>query len=120
MDPIAGMLHRVRMLFFVGRGGPVYAEDCLRLQQPNDGALFFGHRPEDPFRARYYRNPEATSEILKDGWLYTGDMARMDGEGFIYLVDRKKDVGAKMMRRGRLYRGSSWQKASISSWVQQG
>ena len=31
MDPIAGMLHRVRMLFFVGRGGPVYAEDCLRL-----------------------------------------------------------------------------------------
>ena len=40
----------------------------------------------------YYRNPEATSEILKDGWLYTGDMARMDGEGFIYLVDRKKDV----------------------------
>ncbi len=40
----------------------------------------------------YYRNPEATSEILKDGWLYTGDMARMDEEGFIYLVDRKKDV----------------------------
>ena len=40
----------------------------------------------------YYKNPEATAEILKDGWLYTGDMARMDEEGFIYLVDRKKDV----------------------------
>jgi acyl-CoA synthetase (AMP-forming)/AMP-acid ligase II len=40
----------------------------------------------------YYRNPEATAEILKDGWLYTGDMARMDEDGFIYLVDRKKDV----------------------------
>ena len=40
----------------------------------------------------YYRNPEATAEILKGGWLYTGDMARMDEDGFIYLVDRKKDV----------------------------
>ena len=40
----------------------------------------------------YYKNQEATDEILRDGWLYTGDMARMDEDGFIYLVDRKKDV----------------------------
>ena len=40
----------------------------------------------------YYKNPEATAEVLKDGWLYTGDMAKMDEDGFIYLVDRKKDV----------------------------
>ena len=40
----------------------------------------------------YYKNPEATSETLKDGWLYTGDMARQDEDGFIFLVDRKKDV----------------------------
>ena len=40
----------------------------------------------------YYKNPEASAEVLHDGWLYTGDMARMDEEGFIYLVDRKKDV----------------------------
>ena len=40
----------------------------------------------------YYKNPEATSEILKDGWLLTGDMAKEDEDGFIYLVDRKKDV----------------------------
>ncbi|MEG0156929.1 MAG: class I adenylate-forming enzyme family protein, partial [Anaerovoracaceae bacterium] len=40
----------------------------------------------------YYKNPKATEEILKDGWLYTGDMARLDEDGFIYLVDRKKDV----------------------------
>lgn len=40
----------------------------------------------------YYKNPEATAESLKDGWLYTGDMAEQDEDGFIYLVDRKKDV----------------------------
>jgi acyl-CoA synthetase (AMP-forming)/AMP-acid ligase II len=40
----------------------------------------------------YYKNPEATAEILKDGWLLTGDMAKVDEDGFIYLVDRKKDV----------------------------
>lgn len=40
----------------------------------------------------YYNNPEASGEVLKDGWLYTGDMARMDEDGFVYLVDRKKDV----------------------------
>lgn len=40
----------------------------------------------------YYKNPEATAEILHGDWLWTGDMARRDSEGFIYLVDRKKDV----------------------------
>ena len=40
----------------------------------------------------YYTNPEATAEILKDDWLYTGDMAMYDEDKFIYLVDRKKDV----------------------------
>jgi acyl-CoA synthetase (AMP-forming)/AMP-acid ligase II len=40
----------------------------------------------------YYKNPEATAECLKDGWLYTGDMAKLDEDGFIFLVDRKKDV----------------------------
>lgn len=40
----------------------------------------------------YYKNPEATDEVLKGGWLFTGDMARLDDDGFIFLVDRKKDV----------------------------
>ena len=40
----------------------------------------------------YYKNPEATAEVLKDGWLHTGDMAMYDEDGFIFLVDRKKDV----------------------------
>ena len=40
----------------------------------------------------YYKDEKATADVLEDGWLYTGDMAREDEEGFIYLVDRKKDV----------------------------
>ena len=40
----------------------------------------------------YYNNPEATDEVLKDGWHFTGDMAMQDEEGFYFLVDRKKDV----------------------------
>ncbi|HZJ82265.1 MAG TPA: AMP-binding protein [Clostridia bacterium] len=40
----------------------------------------------------YYGNTNETNNVLKNGWLYTGDMAQMDSQGFIYLVDRKKDV----------------------------
>lgn len=40
----------------------------------------------------YHGLPEATREALRDGWLHTGDMARMDEEGFIYIVDRKSDM----------------------------
>lgn len=40
----------------------------------------------------YWRNPQATQETLRDGWLYTGDLARVEPEGFFTLVDRRKDV----------------------------
>ena len=40
----------------------------------------------------YYKDPEATKEVLHGDWLYTGDMAVEDEDGFIFLVDRKKDV----------------------------
>jgi acyl-CoA synthetase (AMP-forming)/AMP-acid ligase II len=40
----------------------------------------------------YWNNPEATAETLKDGWLHSGDMGRMDEDGFLYIMDRKKDM----------------------------
>jgi acyl-CoA synthetase (AMP-forming)/AMP-acid ligase II len=40
----------------------------------------------------YWNNPEATRACMRDGWVTAGDMARMDEEGHIYLVDRKKDM----------------------------
>ena len=46
----------------------------------------------DGVMEEYYKDEAATAQVLKDGWLYTGDMAQADEDGFIYLVDRKKDV----------------------------
>ncbi|MEN6488200.1 MAG: AMP-binding protein, partial [Smithella sp.] len=63
------------------KGGEVKQGDVGELCVKGDGVM-----------KCYYNNPEATAELLKDGWLYTGDMARMDEDGFVYLVDRKKDV----------------------------
>lgn len=42
--------------------------------------------------SEYYKDEKATADVLCDGWLFTGDMAQEDDDGFIYLVDRKKDV----------------------------
>jgi acyl-CoA synthetase (AMP-forming)/AMP-acid ligase II len=46
----------------------------------------------DGLMKEYYRNPALTETVIRDGWLFTGDLGRMDEEGFIYLVDRKKDL----------------------------
>ena len=46
----------------------------------------------DGVMREYYRNPEKTAEAIRDGWLYTGDFARMDTDDFMWFVDRKKDL----------------------------
>ncbi|MCM2533053.1 AMP-binding protein [Neobacillus pocheonensis] len=40
----------------------------------------------------YYQNEEESHRVLKDSWLFTGDMARVDNDGYVYIVDRKKDL----------------------------
>jgi len=40
----------------------------------------------------YWRKPEQTAEVLRDGWYHTGDLGRFDGDGYLYLVDRAKDM----------------------------
>ena len=60
---------------------PVKRGDVGELAVKGDGVML-----------RYYKDEKATAEVLKDGWLFTGDMAKESEDGFIYLVDRKKDV----------------------------
>ncbi len=45
-----------------------------------------------PIMKGYYNNPEATAETIKDGWLYTGDMGRVDEDGYLFLTGMKKDM----------------------------
>ena len=40
----------------------------------------------------YYKDPKATQEVMRGGWMHSGDLVRADGEGYIYIVDRKKDM----------------------------
>jgi long-chain acyl-CoA synthetase len=40
----------------------------------------------------YYRDPEGTAQALRDGWLHTGDLAYQDTDGFVFIVDRSKDL----------------------------
>ena len=51
-----------------------------------------------PIMKGYYNNPQATAEVIKDGWLYTGDNGRVDEDGYLFLLGRKKDV---IIRKGQ-------------------
>jgi len=46
----------------------------------------------DPITKGYWNMPEETAEAIKDGWFHTGDMATIDDDGYIYIVDRKQDI----------------------------
>ncbi|MCL5961331.1 MAG: long-chain fatty acid--CoA ligase [Chloroflexi bacterium] len=46
----------------------------------------------DLIMSGYWNNPEATAQAIRDGWLHTGDLATVDEDGYVYIVDRKKDM----------------------------
>lgn len=89
-----GTVQQVRQLSSVGqpmRGVKVRIVDSERNEVPvgcaGEISLF-----TDARMAGYWNNPEATKEVLNQGWYLTGDIGVMDSKGFIYLVDRKKDM----------------------------
>jgi acyl-CoA synthetase (AMP-forming)/AMP-acid ligase II len=81
--PIAPEVHRVRIV----------DENGGRLAAGQTGEIV---KQSPAVMQGYFKNPQATAQALKDGWLYTGDLGYLDEEGFLYFVDRKKD----MVRRG--------------------
>ncbi len=56
------------------------------------GEIVINGQPGLSLFKEYYKNPEATAEAVVDNWFFTGDYGKMDEEGYIYFIDRKKDV----------------------------
>jgi long-chain acyl-CoA synthetase len=81
----------------IGSIGMCFPEQMLEIMDDDNNILPLGEKGEictkgDPNMVRYLNNPQATEETIKDGWLHTGDVGYMDEEGYLYIVDRKKDM----------------------------
>ncbi len=77
-------------------GKPVWGVE-VKLVDENDQEVPIGEKGELIYRGHnvmkgYYKRPEANAKTIKDGWLYSGDVAMKDEEGFFYIVDRTKDM----------------------------
>lgn len=82
------------LLAAAGRPGSLAA---VRIVDENDNDCVPGTAGEiivkgDQVLSGYWRRPDAEAEAFRDGWFHTGDMGRWDEEGFVYIVDRKKDM----------------------------
>jgi fatty-acyl-CoA synthase len=80
-----------------GSVGKTPIHTSVRIVDPNDRDVPPGEVGElivngPNVMAGYWNKPKATKEAIKNGWFYTGDLAKFDDEGFIYIVDRKKDM----------------------------
>jgi len=80
-----------------GSVGPAFPEVEVMIVDENDRELPVGEVGELVIRGPnvmkgYYKKPEETAETLRNGWLHTGDLAKMDDDKYVYIVDRKKDM----------------------------
>jgi long-chain acyl-CoA synthetase len=80
-----------------GSIGPAINNVEIVIRDDNGNELAAGKTGEltikgDNVMLGYYNNPAATAEALKDGWLYTGDIGKKDGDGYVYILERKKDL----------------------------
>ena len=83
----------------IGAVGLPFFDTEIKIVDSEDGnrELPFGESGEICIRGPqvmkgYLNRPEATAEVLKDGWLYTGDIGRIDEDGYLFITDRKKDM----------------------------
>lgn len=89
--------HTLEMERKVGSVGKAIAGVELRVVDDNGQPLPTGEVGELLARGpnimrEYYHLPEETQSVLRDGWLHTGDMAKIDADGYVYIVERKKDL----------------------------
>jgi O-succinylbenzoate-CoA ligase len=80
-----------------GSTGPAFLHTDVRVVTPEGSDVAPGDIGEVIIRGphimkEYWNRPEATAETIRDGWLYSGDLATLDKEGFVYIQDRKKDM----------------------------
>lgn len=100
MTETCGVITSVTGEFFVGKpesAGPFLPNYEVKCVDDNGCEVPLGEVGELWVRGSsvikgYINKPEATAEAIVDGWLKTGDVAKVDGDGFIYIVDRKKDM----------------------------
>jgi long-chain acyl-CoA synthetase len=83
----------------IGSVGIPFPDTEVKLVNPDTGELAppgepgeFVVRGPQVFTLGYHNNPEETAKTLKDGWIYTGDICKMDADGYFYVVDRLKDM----------------------------
>lgn len=80
-----------------GSVGLPIPETEVKIVDENDNELAVNEIGEITVRGEhvmkgYFKMPEATAETLRNGWLHTGDLGKMDEDGYVYIVDRKKDM----------------------------
>lgn len=64
----------------------------LKINKPNESGIGEIIANGPMVMKGYFKNPQATAEVIRDGWLYTGDLGRVDGEGYYYIAGRSKNV----------------------------
>jgi long-chain acyl-CoA synthetase len=88
---------RISLPYRRGSAGLPYCNVELRIHDDNDNPLPAGQAGEIVTRGRtvmkgYFKDPDATANAMRGGWLHTGDIGQLDADGYLYVVDRKKDM----------------------------
>jgi long-chain acyl-CoA synthetase len=89
-SPVASFNHPDRERKPGSIGTPIEGVE-MKLADESDGVGEIAIRGHNVMKG-YWRNPEATSEVMRDGWFHTGDLAQVDEDGYFFIVDRKKDM----------------------------
>jgi fatty-acyl-CoA synthase len=97
MSPVTCMLLGEDAIRKLGSVGKVIPTVCARVVDENMDDVPIGEVGEIVYRAPtlmagYWNNPEATAEAFAGGWFHSGDLVRMDSDGYVWVVDRKKDM----------------------------